>query len=153
MFNVLLFLIPVIGDYGTINLKYGVGALHSKDSQVASLGYQSQLHKGIAHQFEIGGWPDQISSRNPSMYGSYSLGLRILKPNYYLESMHGIGMITHTDRLLGGRFQFFHDIGAGIRDRDGYSMGLLVKHISSAGVTHPNIGRNFVVIKLGFPIK
>ncbi len=152
MLNVFMFLIPILGDYGTINLKYGLGFLQSQGSQVASLGYQSNIYKGIAHQLEVGGWPDRIGSRSSSMYGEYSLGLRLLKPDYYLESMHGIGMISNPDALLGGRFQFFHDIGGGIRDKDGYSMGLVVKHVSSAGINKPNIGRNFIGVKLGFPI-
>lgn len=143
----------ILGTQGTIGLKYGVGILQTgKESQYVAVSYQSQIYKGISNTLEVCGYVDQQRGRAPAMCASYSLGIRVLKPNYYLESMHGLGFINSTDVLLGGRFQFFQELGVGIRDKDGYSIGAHVKHISSAGIHNPNIGRNYIGIKLGFPL-
>src|SRR5690606_15949151 len=102
----------------TINLKYGVGVMQSVNSQIVSLAVQNQLKDSYAQQVECGAWldPQEEKGRSSSGFCSYSLGLRVILPHVYMESVHGIGGITHPDSLLGGRFQFFHNFGLGIKD-------------------------------------
>lgn len=138
----------VVAD--TFNLKYGLGALHGKQSAMASFGYQRQIHKSLAHQIEGGLWVDRF--RSNSGFASYALGMHLERGFMYGETMHGVGFITHKDSLLGGKFQFFHDLGIGVLSKDGSTFGIQLKHVSSAGIHKPNIGRNFFAIKAGFAL-
>lgn len=137
---------------GTYNLKYGVGIMKSTESQVVSVAYQDQIKDSYSYQVECGAWldPKENKGRSGSGFCATQAGLRILLSNFYAESMHGIGFITHPDALLGGRFQFFHDAGLGIKDVAGNAIGINFKHVSSAGIHKPNIGRNYLAAKLSF---
>jgi hypothetical protein len=136
----------------TFNLKYGVGVMQSVNSQVVSIAIQKQLKDSYAHQLECGAWfdPQEEKNRRSSGFCSYSLGLRVILPNFYMESMHGIGGISHPDSLLGGRVKLFNNFGLGIKDRSGNALGVVFKHVSSAGIEKPNMGRNFAAAKLSF---
>ena len=136
----------------TLNLKYGVGVMQSVNSQIVSLAFQSQIKDSYAQQVECGAYldPQEEKGQRSSGFCSYSLGLRVILDHVYMESMHGVGGISHPDRLLGGHFQFFHNLGLGIKDKAGNSLGLVFKHISSAGIEKPNVGRNFTAAKLSF---
>jgi hypothetical protein len=138
----------------TFNVKYGFGMIHNPESQVVSVGYQSQVKHSLSQQLECGAWLDPVvrQGRSGSGFCGYSLGIRVILSHVYAESLHGIGYISHPDSLLGGNFQFFHDLGLGIKDVRGYAIGAVFKHQSSAGIHKPNKGRNFMAVKMSFPI-
>ena len=134
----------------TFNMKYGLGFIQKGEAQFAGFGLQNKLFKSLYHQVEGGLWVDR--NRSNSGYGAYSLGMHLESGFFYGETMHGIGLITHPDSLLGGRFQFFHDLGVGVVSKDGSTFGVQIKHVSSAGIHKPNIGRNFVGLKAAFAL-
>lgn len=131
-------------------MRYGLGFADTANSSIASFYYQSSLYKNLTSQIDCGGWFDitRLSKGKSSLYCSHSLGLKLTTNSFYAESLHGMGFISNPDALLGGRFQFFHDIGFGMHNRDGFSLGLGVKHVSSAGIHSPNIGRNYGILKM-----
>lgn len=133
-----------------LNLKYGLGFLQSSNSQVVTLGYQTNFYQSFSSNVECGGWLDQNKGHNPSVTCAAQLGLRVILTSFYAESLHGVGFINHPDGLLGSKFEFFHDVGFGIRDSANNSLGLDFKHTSNAGLSKPNIGRNFIAVKVGF---
>ena len=157
----LTFLLCPLVSFGqsTINFKYGVGILQSaqksnSDSAFGSLSYQTPIKGSLYHQVESGLWTSRARDLGQKMSGflSHNLGLKLNLGPCYIESMHGLGFITTPDSLLGGRFQFFHDVGFGAKDKVGSAFGVQIKHISSAGLEKPNIGRNFLLIKISFGI-
>jgi hypothetical protein len=53
--------------------------------------------------------------------------------------------------MLGGPFQFNHDFLLGVRGDNGALIGLDLKHMSSAGIEKPNVGRDFLLIHVELP--
>ena len=137
-----------------LNLKYGFGIWQSGRSYYVDLDYQKPFYHSLNYLYACGSWIDQSGNVNQSssMFCHGSLGVKVELTKHYFESMHGVGFISNADRLLGGNFQFFHDVGFGVKDLYGFSLGLGFKHASSAGIEKPNIGRNFLLIKVGYPL-
>lgn len=133
-------------------IKYGPGYLHSNNAELTSLGYQNKLHNAIYQKIEGGAWVDNASGMSNSLYISYSLGLRVDSGKAFAEWFFGPTLISSPDNNLGGTFQFNHDLFFGLRDKQGYSVGLGIKHISSAGIEIPNLGRDFILIRIGVPL-
>jgi len=132
----------------TVNMKYGFAVIQKGEAEFISFGVQKRIFSTLYRQTEGGFWIDR--NRGNSGFGVLSLGIHVDNELFYGETMHGIGLISRKDKLLGGHFQFFHDVGTGIVSRNGSTFGIQIKHISSAGINTPNIGRNFISIKAGF---
>lgn len=123
--------------------------MRSSESPMLSISSSSELHGPFHHKLELGGYLELPSNtRSSSAFASYELGIRVNTPYMYAESLHGLGLITNHDELLGGRFQFFHDLSMGLRNSYSH-IGIGIKHISSAGIHKPNIGRNYIFIRMG----
>lgn len=143
-----------LGSEGTF-VKYSVNAHIDKVAQEKglSLGYQDEL-LFLEKKWELGFWSDQ--SHDPGAksggFGSYSIGVEPMWESFYVNFFQGIGIITSPDSVLGGPFQFFEDLGFGIRDkRTSVSLGFQYKHISSAGIYNPNYGRDTMGIQIMIP--
>ena len=135
-------------------IKYGIGI--SKDQQLGEVkviagGYQTPIYESIISQIELGYWSDPHLGRKSSIFGNVSFGLDIQAGILYTQALWGIALISQTDSILGGNFQFNHDIFLGLRDKNGYSIGIGYKHISSAGIYMPNLGRDMLMIKMAVP--
>jgi hypothetical protein len=135
-------------------LKYSVSASDKFATQKGlSFGYQEEI-LFLDVKWEAGFWADNSGRQGAksSAFGSYSVGLEPTVGSFYVNFFQGVGLITHPDTVLGGPFQFFEDIGLGIRDLErGISIGLQYKHISSAGIFQPNLGRDTFGIQLMIP--
>lgn len=154
--NIIIGLLLSVNAYADAFVSYGFGLFHSAKNSVvetknASLGYRGGIFKNLHHKVELGGWTDTRKDlgRNGAGYGFYSLGVYVDADNFYGYSFVGAGGVTRTDSMLGGHFQFSEDVGIGIKDKRGVSIGLNYKHISSAGIYNPNQGRDFLQLSLG----
>lgn len=156
----LLILTLCLSLHADLAFKYGVGLFQSaKDSnsetKVFSLAYQDTLlgTDFLIKQYELGMWSDsrQDLGRLSSGFFNMSFGVRVNAPGTYAEGLWGIGVVTHTDAYLGGNFAFNHDLSTGFRSESGATLGINYKHISNAGLYNPNIGRDFLMIKMGIP--
>lgn len=139
-------------------LGYGLGIFGSAqytpaETKVLTLGYRDDFVFGLKKQWEIGAWFDSAGhGRSGSGIFSYQIGLEVTPGVFVLRSMHGLAYITNPDAYLGGSFpQFNHDIYLGVRDDRDRAIGLKYKHISSAGIFSPNMGRDFMMVELGVP--
>lgn len=131
-----------------INLKVGRGIANSKDGSYYAVSSQQKFLYVFTDQFELGAYTNSFSG-----LAAYSLGIHLNKEVFYIEGLSGIGVITRTDSLLGGYFQFFHDVGMGLENSGGFCAGVGYKHISSAGISTPNLGRDYLYLKLGIPLE
>lgn len=87
-----------------------------------------------------------------SSFGSLQVGVDIDTSLFTASAFHGIGGISNTDSRLGSNFQFFHDVCGGLKDDvTNATLSFCYKHISNAGITSPNLGRDFMIIKIGVP--
>ena len=62
----------------------------------------------------------------------------------------GPALISIPDSYLGGPFQFMSDVHWGVQDMDLNYIGVYYRHISSAGLETPNVGRDIVGLEIRF---
>lgn len=139
-------------DYATA----AIGIANSgKDSHAetkfVNAGHRDNLFLGLSYQFEVGGWVDiRGNGRKSSGYGAYQIGVETDGPTF-ARVMTGPALITTPDVYLGGAFQFTEDFFLGLRGDNRNTVGLLYKHISSAGIEQPNVGRDLAGVQVSIP--
>ena len=74
----------------------------------------------------------------------------------YFEAAVGFHLLSatsvSTERKFGSNFQFGDHIGAGLRfgQKGQFDIGYRYQHLSNAGITEPNQGINFHVVRLQY---
>lgn len=138
--------------------KFGIGTLNSaKDSnaevKTVSLGYSENFAFGLRKKYQFQGWLDSRSDigRKPGGYFSALLGVDVNPGDIYASFYMGVGLKLPNDSYLGGPLQFNEQLEVGIRDKQNKSIGICISHISSAGIHKPNVGRDFIQLKVGVP--
>jgi hypothetical protein len=115
-----------------------------------SLGYQEPLGSVIRLQGDIGLITDSNVGRASSGILSLSTGPRTRLGPFYAECLWGVGYLTHPDgSRLSGHLQFVNDVSVGLVGENGATFGLSFRHISNAGISQPNIGRDFLTLRVG----
>lgn len=105
-------------------------------------------------QYEVGGWIDNsnINGRHSSGMISASTGVHVKSGPFFAQALVGPALITKIDSVLGGHFQFNNDVSFGLVDEENNAtVGIAYKHISSAGLSSPNLGRDFLMFRLSLP--
>lgn len=113
----------------------------------------------IGYQFDFGdffvrpeaGYFEDISGQGKSSaWAAPLLGVRALSqvgPELHIAV--GPGYLQNPDEVLGGHFQFSLEGGIGLASADKKTyVGLAWKHLSSAGIEMPNMGRDMIVVQL-----
>lgn len=138
-------------------LSGGVGVFNSaKDgySQVKwlNMGYRQPLVLGLTEQVEFGGWLDRGRyGLKSGGYGAYLIGVET-NADVMMRAMVGPAVITTPDSNLGGYFpQFTEEVFLGLSGSSGNKVGIKYKHISSAGLVSPNMGRDFAGVEMSIP--
>ena len=151
-----LLLVPDVASAGTF-ARYGVGVFRSQDYSSSavksfSVGHEENILGPVISQYEVGYFGDSSGhGRNGGGFGDVGLGLEANPGYFVLRSTWGVGAITTPDSMLGGPFQFNHDFLLGVRGDNGALIGLDLKHMSSAGLEKPNLGRDFLLIHVELP--
>jgi hypothetical protein len=134
----------------------GVGVFNSakkglSETKMLTLGLQGDLIGPLKDRAVIGGWLDNggYYRSNSAVIGG-QLGFEVSRDGLVAGIFAGPALISNPDILLGGPFQFMDDLHLGIQDRNGYYIGVMYRHLSSAGLETPNIGRDIVGIELRF---
>lgn len=134
--------------------KYMVSATGEASSQKGlSFGRQSEWSI-FETKTEGGFWVDNTGRQGAegSTFLSYSVGIEPRWGALYLNVFQGVAVLSNKDTVLGGHFQFVEDVGLGIRDQEkGTAVGVFYKHISSAGIYKPNVGRDFLGVQVMIP--
>jgi hypothetical protein len=166
MYNFLVLLVLILptnaiageGWFG----KYGVGLPADPQNSISDvktifIGRQYQFSQNspfklLDWKWEVGGWADNAGDgRKHGGFGSASIGLEPQLDIFYINAFWGVGAATHPDTMLGSHFQFVQDFGVGFKDARGVGVGFSYKHISNAGMTEINRGRDFITIQLRTP--
>lgn len=140
---------------GEAVIRYGLGFAQpegSRDALVKTLGvgFRNNLNSQILWQVETGMFSDSQSNlgRNSAATLKAQLGIAPSIGAFYAGAFFGAGGISKTDTLLSSHFQFFHDLELGFRDAVGTGMAFGWSHISNAGLSLPNHGRDFLCVRL-----
>ena len=134
----------------------GVGVFNSgkhslSETKVLSLGYQEDLWNALKQRATVGFWFDDAGNgRSSSAFGSGQLGFEVNRDGLIADVFFGPAAISSPDSLLGGRFQFMESLNLGIQDKFNNYIGLFYRHLSSAGLEMPNIGRDMVGLEIRF---
>jgi len=146
-------LIPTVSLADAVIFRYGLGFGAPRQSgrgeiKWFSLGIEQEKPSPWVTKAEIGVIADmkQDLGRRSGVFASYSIGPKMQLGPVQTRYMWGVGYLSHPDQLLSSRFQFTHDLTFGLYDRkSGLSLGY--KHISNAGITLPNRGRDFLTLQ------
>ena len=77
---------------------------------------------------------------------------RIERRSLYLEAALGFHLVQariSADRVFSSAFQFAEHLGVGFISGK-YTFGVHVQHLSNGGITEPNPGINFVLVRLQY---
>ena len=83
---------------------------------------------------------------------------RLARSAAYIEAAIGFHLVTthiSAHRTFSTAFQFGEHLGAGYRFGPArrYDLGLRVQHISNGGISQPNPGINFVLVRLQYDLE
>jgi hypothetical protein len=123
------------------------------ESKFFNFGYRDDFGFGLTYQYEGGFWTDIAGNgRKGSAYAAYQLGVTVDNSPVVARVMAGPALISTPDAYLGGVFpQFTEDFYFGMKDHRGNGVGVKYKHISSAGIVQPNVGRDYLGLEVSIP--
>lgn len=158
LYCVLIIFIPMISyaQSDQIIVNGGIGVFNSakrslSETKMLTLGVQEDLWGALKDRGIVGGWLDNAGDgKTSSGLMAGQIGWEVNRDGLLVGIFAGPCLISNTDSLLGGHFQFMDDIHLGIQDRDGNYIGLMYRHISSAGIATPNIGRDIMGVEIRF---
>ena len=121
------------------------------ETKMLTLSFQEDLWGPLKQRGTLGGWIDNAGGgKTGSALAAAQIGWEIERNGIVASVFSGPCLLSETDILLGGHFQFMDDLHLGIRDVSGYYIGVIYRHISSAGIATPNIGRDIVGLEFRF---
>jgi len=149
--TVLLLALAATAEAGQPYLMYG-GPLNTPEApgiKTGVLGYQAPLSDIFDYKVEAGGYVFPSSTR---YYVSPSLGLSTKTTPIFARIFFGPAALTSADDRLTSWWQFNHDLEIGLKGESGVSIGVDYKHLSNAGLSGANLGRDFLMLKVGFDL-
>jgi len=137
--------------YGSVYAKFGPDSnMNYYNRKYIAFGYTDTITDTFDYQVEVGGWRTVVPGERSSLYSSYQLGLKT-RGEFYCHAFTGVAALSNPDNRLSSLLQFKHDIGIGFRDKRNVGIGVDYSHISNAGITLPNLGRDIVQLRVELP--
>ena len=134
----------------------GVGVFNSgknslSETKMLTLGIQEELWGPLKDRAVVGGWIDNAGGgKSGSALASGQIGFEVNRDGLVGGVFTGPAFISTPDILLGSRFEFMDDIHLGIQDTGNNYIGVFYRHLSDAGLSSVNIGRDIIGIELRF---
>lgn len=149
--TILALLFPIAVSAGELSLKVGptLNSPKAFSNKLGALGYSARLSRIFDYQLEGGGFTSLTG--DIAFYGTVQLGFTIKGDRWYSSIFTGPSYISATNEYLNTNIQISNDIELGFRDERGVKLALDYKHFSNAGVTSPNLGRDFLLLKVAVP--
>lgn len=129
----------------SVNANPKAGSLSSLKS--LSVGF-TKKYNYLIRKYEIG----VLASDSTMMFGQIGIGIEPVSNNFYMHFYQSVGVVSGEDKFLSGYFQFFEDFGFGIKDKNHTAIGFSFKHISNAGLSSPNRGRDMLGLQIRIPL-
>lgn len=106
--------------------------------------YRGSLYNDvIIHQLEGSIW---FLSNKVSVNAFYKIGPQLKLDNgLYSDILIGAGGVSLTDHKLSSHFEFSEEIEVGYK-----RVGIGFMHVSNAGLSNPNSGRDFLLLNFKF---
>ena len=135
----------------------GLGIFQSGVSQPAETkfgagGIQEDMWGPIKSRYTLGGWIDNTGNgRKSSAFVAAQLGFEVDNNGWIASIYSGPSLLSQTDCYLAGTFEFYNSINFGMQDKFNNYIGIMYRHLSSAGFSMPNIGRDVMGLEIKFP--
>ncbi len=151
-------------DYMSRFIQWGIASEHPSENRSAikfiETGVSGEYGR-MAYTLGLGGWSDssgyKVKAENwtspevsNSAFVEMLMGVEPYADRFYMTYKAGPAIITNTDCLLGSNIQVAHEFGLGMKDLRGVKVGLVLKHFSNAGIVKPNVGRDFIGLRVEF---
>lgn len=133
----------ISGERG--KLAYTVGAGYWSDST------RYKTVKASKSQYPLAAYGKMTGASNmarSSPFVECLVGVEPKGEHLYVSYKLGPAWIYHPDALLGSYLQLAHELGLGMYDARGVRVGLVYKHFSNAGLIKPNVGRDFLGLRI-----
>jgi hypothetical protein len=134
----------------------GVGVFNSgknslSETKILTIGEQEDLWNALKMRGIVGGWLDNAGGgKTDSALISGQIGFEVNDNGLIGGIFSGPALISSPDVLLGSNFEFMDDLHLGIQDKDSNYIGVYYRHLSDAGLSSVNIGRDVIGIELRF---
>ena len=126
----------------------GIGISNSAKMRTASLGIQEDLWDAVKQRGTIGFWGGGPGTS--SFFAAGQLGFEVNNRGTVASIFSGPALISNTDSMLGSYLEFVTDLHLGLQDGNMNYLGLFYRHVSSAGLAEPNVGRDIVGLEIKF---
>lgn len=130
-------------------MKFGSGLNNTVGSGIYALGYENKFSDPFVYKIEFGGYGAGSGvGRSGAVFGATMLGIRAGSiDGLNAQLLAGTQFISQTDVALSSNFQFTEEVSVSYQ-----SLGLGYRHISNAGITRPNLGRDYYFLNIVFPM-
>ncbi len=149
----LLALMGLILDNSSFFARYNL-AMSDRPTDIfgLSLGYQSNFSSIVAkHEFTL--LRDHRTGGQPIGFFQSGLGVEPSYGPFYIGFIQSVGVMTVSDSINSGYFQFAQDAHIGFKGIEGTAIQIGYKHISNLGISLPNVGRDMVTITVRYFFK
>lgn len=128
----------------------GGPSIENGKAKYFALRHESDKFYGVGFGTELGAWVDNSGrGQEGALIITKQLGISPgADTGVFGKAFIGPALISNTDTVLGGYFQFKSDIGFGVRDEHSF-VCVNYSHISSAGLSRPNKGRDWLLFEIG----
>jgi hypothetical protein len=121
-------------------------------SRYYAAGLEHDLTPHVALKAELGGVYDKRSKAKNSALLSGAVGVKL--DFYFVEVSYFFGpsWLDRPDGVQGSHVNFQQELRLLLK-QDGYQIGLVGSHVSNAGLSARNEGRNYLLLQVSLPVK
>lgn len=146
--------IGLSGEQGKLAYTLGLGAWFDSSNYKTPLDIEPAKHIGDAFKNYGEGYAKALKGASnrarSSPFVEMLFGVEPKSKHLYMSYKLGPAIIMYPDALLGSHIQISHELGVGMRDDRDVRVGIVLKHFSNAGLVKPNVGRDFVLLRIEF---
>lgn len=137
------------GEEGKLAYTLGVGGWSDNTHYGKQALKTKAPNDGVVH-VDLPDNPFASQEAQSSAFVEALFGVEPKSDHFYMSYKLGPALITNPDAMLGSNIQCGHEFGLGMRDARDVRIGLVIKHFSNAGIVRPNLGRDFVGLRIEF---
>lgn len=130
-----------------VSFRTGFGPTTARKSALYSMAWEEKAFDDIFYKIDAGFWTDAESGHSSAPFVGPLLGYRFgTYRGFNVVPAVGFLVMGYPDALLGSPFNFTEEFTVGYT-----GLGIGWKHISNAGFSSPNAGRDYIFLNFAIP--
>lgn len=131
-----------------VAIRTGFGTTTETRSALYSFTLERTIEEESFYKLDFGFWTDNQPGHSSAPFMGPVIGYHFLHPSgISLTPVFGILVMGNPDAVLGAPFNFTEELAIGY-----HTVSIGWKHISNAGTSSPNMGRDYLFLNLTTPI-